>query len=158
MNISTSIHLRLKHQHEAIKEIIEDKSKERINHHPAPGKWSIYDNITHLAKYQPVFIARINSVLNENAPVFTRYKAEDDPEFEVWRAWSTDKLIERIAIDRERILELIGKLSPEQLKRIGVHKKFSNLTITMWLEFFLLHEAHHMYTIFQLANDVEIKL
>jgi hypothetical protein len=157
MYTSQSIALRLKHQHEAIKDIIAGKNKERLNYYPAPGKWSIHDNITHLAKYQPVFVVRLNTILKEESPVFGRYRAEDDPEFETWRTWDTNKLIERITTDRERIAELVNNLHPAQLKRIGVHKKFGNLTLEMWLEFFLLHEAHHMFTIFQLANDVEVK-
>lgn len=158
MHLSTAINSRLKHQYKAINGIIAPLSKERINYHPAPGKWSIHDNITHLAKYQPLFLKRMNQVMNEDSPVFERYRAEDDPEFEIWRTWDTNKLLEYIAADREKIYEFADKLSAHQLKRIGIHKKFGNLTIEMWMEFFLLHEAHHIFTIFQLATDVEIKV
>ena len=156
MNTSTTIHLRLKHQHEAIKELIANTSKERVHYHPAPGKWSIHDNITHLATYQPVFIERLKLILNEDAPAFGRYRADDDLVFEECRKFETQTIIERLHNDRKTIVELASKLSKEQLNRIGVHKKFGNLILEMWLEFFLLHEAHHLFTIFQLANDVEI--
>jgi hypothetical protein len=32
------------------------------------------------------------------------------------------------------------------LSRKGFHPSFGALTIPQWLEFFLLHEAHHLYT------------
>jgi len=111
----------------------------------------------HLAKYQPVFIERLNKIVKENTPEFGRYRAEDDFEFETWRTWDTVKLIERIKQDRGKIVDLVTGLDENQIMRIGIHKKFGELSLEMWLEFFLLHEAHHIYTIFQLANDVEIK-
>ncbi len=85
-----------------------------------------------------------------------RYRAEDDPEFETWRSWDTEKLLEKIYHHREKIIELVNTLNASQLKRTGAHKKFGKLALEKWLEFFLLHEAHHLFTIFQLANDVEI--
>jgi hypothetical protein len=38
----------------------------------------------------------------------------------------------------------------------AVHKKYGALTIMEWTEFFLLHEAHHIFTIFQLMHDTEL--
>lgn len=142
------------YQHEAIADILSSTDKKRLNHIPEPEKWSIHDNITHLAKYQPLFIERINKILKENTPEFGRYRAEDDIDFETWRAWSTEQLLERLKQDREKLVELVTGLDENQVTRIGIHKKFGELSIEMWLEFFLLHEAHHIYTIFQLANDV----
>ncbi|HVT60257.1 MAG TPA: DinB family protein [Thermoanaerobaculia bacterium] len=44
---------------------------------------------------------------------------------------------------------LVDSLTPDQLDRIGVHPAMGPLPIRLWLEFFLLHEAHHLYTILQ---------
>ncbi|HTA84190.1 MAG TPA: DinB family protein [Bacteroidia bacterium] len=158
MSLSRSIHQRLLHQHEAMHAIISGISKERMTYRPAPEKWNIHDNIVHLAKYQPVFIERLNTMLQENSPEFGRYRAEDDVEFETWRSWTTDKLFVKLQHHRQSIIEIVSPLDKDQLNRIGIHKKFGHLTIEKWLEFFLLHEAHHMFTIFQLANDLDIKV
>ncbi len=157
MNLPLSIHQRLLYQHEAIMPIISGISKERMTYRPSPEKWNIHDNIVHLVKYQPVFIERIHLILTTETPQIGRYRAEDDPEFETWRSWNYDKLFEKLHHHREKIVELAESLTPAQLNRVGVHKKFGNLTIEKWIEFFLLHEAHHMFTIFQLANDADIK-
>ena len=148
--------MRLKHQHEAVSEIIEPVSKEHIRLNPKPGKWSIHDNITHLAKYQPLFVERINKILHHDKPVFERYTAENDPEFETWRQWETNELLKRLSADRKIVLNLITHLSNEELDRVGIHGKFGKLNIPGWTEFFLLHEAHHIYTIFQLAHETEV--
>ena len=157
MVIYKSLSDRLKNQHEAIEHIIAFTYKECLKFQPAEGKWSAHDNIAHLAKYQPIFLERINQILTEDSPYFERYKAEDDPEFENWRNYSQADLLKALNSDREAIFNLISGLNEMQLKRFGHHKKFGKLTIVQWTEFFLLHEAHHIFTVFQLVNNAEVK-
>lgn len=156
MKIYTSLNDRLKSQYLAIAEIISDASAERMITRPAAGKWNIHDNIAHLAKYQITFIERINKILNEDVPHFERYKAEEDPEFEIFGKQSDDDLLKGLNEQRIRLTSLIYSLSDKDLQKTGVHKKFGHLNIIQWIEFFLLHEAHHLFTIFQLANDVDL--
>ena len=157
MKIYTSLNDRLKSQHLTIGEIVGNVSFERKIIRPAVDKWNIHDNIAHLAKYQITFIERINKILNEDAPHFDRYKAEDDTDFEVFRKRSDDYLSKCLNEQRTKLIGLISSLSEKDLERIGVHKKYGHLNIIQWIEFFLLHEAHHLFTIFQLANDTDLK-
>src|SRR4051812_2825338 len=78
---------RLQTQHEAIDAIIENVSPEKLLQNPAAGKWSIKDNIAHLAKYQTVFIDRINRITSGEKPSFTSYVAENDADFPTWQKW-----------------------------------------------------------------------
>lgn len=157
MKIYTSLNDRLKTQHLTIAEIISNVSPERMIIRPAADKWNIHDNIAHLAKYQITFIERINKILNEDVPLFERYKAENDPEFEIFRKRSDEDLLKNINEQRIKLNELIFNLSEKELERTGIHKKYGDLNIVQWIEFFLLHEAHHLFTIFQLANDTDLK-
>lgn len=152
MKISNSITCRLKLQHETISEIIFDLDEQQLLKEIRPDKWSIHENIAHLARYQLVFMERINKILLTRNPSFGRYKAEDDPEFEGWRTRPTNDLIKQINADREDILRLIEGISETELNKTGTHPVYGNLNIMKWTEFFLLHEAHHLLTIFQLAN------
>ncbi len=157
MTVYKSLYDRLKNQHEAIEQIISVVNISRMTFHPSSDKWSIKDNIAHLAKYQQIFIDRINTILINNSTTFDRYKAENDPDFEAWRKRDISGLIKTLNSDRQVIFNLIISLGETELNMIGLHKKFGKLTVTQWTEFFLLHEAHHIFTIFQLANDTEIK-
>jgi hypothetical protein len=56
--------------------------------------------------------------------------------------------------DRKAIFQLVCSIPEEKLARTGIHKKYGRLTILQWTEFFLLHEAHHIFTIFKLANGI----
>jgi len=157
MAIYQSLYDRLKNQHEAITQITRGVEEKHLGFRPEPGKWSIHDNIAHLAKYQPVFMERINAVLHLNDPIFNAYRAEYDSEFEIWRSWTTSKLLETLHKDRGHIFTIITGLGEEELNRIGVHKKRGRLDIVEWTEFFVLHEAHHIRTIFELVHVTETR-
>lgn len=156
MKVYSSLTDRLKTQHQAIENIISSIDSSRLLTRPKPNKWNIHDNIAHLARYQPVFVNRINQILLKEEPFFARYNADEDPEFENYRTLNIDTLIKHLDIDRKSIYDLITALTDTQVNRIGIHKKYGPLNIIQWTEFFLLHEAHHIFTIFQLAHDTEL--
>jgi hypothetical protein len=155
MELYISLSERLKTQHLAIEQLVAGISNEKLITPPAPGKWSVLDNIAHLTRYQKIFIGRMHQILNEDTPIFDRYNGDLDPEFIPFRSMTLTGLLSTIDSDRTIIFELISSLDDAALSRIGVHPKYGRLTILKWSEFFLLHEAHHMFTIFQLANGSE---
>ena len=148
----SSLVCRLKTQHLAVAEIVKHIDEQRLNHQPEPGKWSIKDNIAHLVSYQPVFIGRIHQMLKGDTPVFNAYRADDQADFIEARGWSLENLLSKLNGNRRQILELITNLPDNQLSLTGTHLKYGTLTITEWTEFFLLHEAHHLFTMFKLAK------
>ncbi|HTD99086.1 MAG TPA: DinB family protein [Mucilaginibacter sp.] len=152
MSLYPSLISRLKTQHESLPVIIAKLNQTQLEQNPVPGKWSIKDNIAHLACYQPMFIARMHRIEEQDGVTFDRYSADIDPEFPGWQSRNVDDLLNQIAIDRETIINLITSLQPQQLSRTGIHPKYGKLTMTEWAEFFLLHEAHHLFTIFQLVE------
>jgi len=143
---------RLRNQHQALSEIIKNVDEQKLMHNPEPGKWSAYDNIVHLTIYQPIFIKRIKRILNEDRPAFNAYRADDDPDFIAGQKLPLVDLLRRLDNDRKEIYTLITGIPYEQLARTGAHPKYGNLSITDWAEFFLLHEAHHLFTIFKLVK------
>jgi uncharacterized damage-inducible protein DinB len=156
MKLSPALLTRLHHQHEAISDIIAAKPAAALMQTPAPGKWSAHDNIAHLAVYQPVFIGRMQQVLATEQPVFERYSADEDPAFAAGRKKDTTDLLQWLAAERTNLEILINSLSEAELARTGIHKKYGKLSIAQWTEFFLLHEAHHILTIFQRVNDIPV--
>jgi hypothetical protein len=126
--------------------------QEHILRNPAPGKWSIKDNIAHLARGHSVFTGRINTILNSENPSLDAYNADNDGEFVQWQQKDLSRLLEEIHADRKTVINLMAGLTEKDLYRIGTHPKFGNMNVSEWTEFFLLHEAHHLFTIFRLAH------
>jgi uncharacterized damage-inducible protein DinB len=148
-----SIISRLKYQHTSLDILVAELDSDHLTYRPEPGKWNIHDNIAHLAVYQPIFISRINTILINDKPSFDPYKADNDETFLEWREWPTNALLSRLFADREKLYQLVTNLSAKELGRTGTHLKFGTMNIMQWTEFFLLHEAHHQFTIFKLAQS-----
>lgn len=151
MRIYQSLYDRLKNQHQTVFIITHNLADEKLAKSPGSGKWSIHDHIAHLARYQPVFMQRVEKILYEENPSLAAYTAEEDPDFGIWRSWSTQDLLENMAAHRNHIFNKITGLTDKELSRTGIHEKYGSMDVVSWTEFFLLHEAHHIFTIFRMA-------
>ncbi len=144
---------RLKTQHEVIEVLTSGLSEDELRFRPVSDKWSVQENIAHLACYQPRVIARTNKILKEENPSFESYIPENDPEFPKFLTMTVSELISNLRSNRLELFHLVSNLTDEQLKRTGSHSKFGMMNLVEWTEFFLLHEAHHLYTIFKLIRS-----
>lgn len=127
-------------------------SAETLSARPISGKWSAHEQLAHLARYHQIFLQRIDRILSEQAPEFPRYRAEDDPEWPEWKGLPTPQLLVRISSMRAKLMARLRSLSEEDFARTGIHPKFGAMSLSLWLEFFLVHEAHHLYVVLQLVR------
>ncbi|MEP7279921.1 MAG: DinB family protein [Bacteroidota bacterium] len=151
MPLSSSVLARLRHQQETLPELVkgltEQQLKERIN----PDKWSAFENIVHLTAYQPVFLKRLQLMEQQQEPLFDRYTADNDPVFHQYQEQSLKELLEDYSTQRFLLNNHITQLSETTLRRGGSHPLYGRFNISQWADFFLLHEAHHFFTIFMLT-------
>jgi uncharacterized damage-inducible protein DinB len=146
---------RLQYQHKALLDIIDGLSDEQIRLHVIPGKWSIFENIVHLQTYQHVFNDRIKKMLEENNPAFSRYNADTDPAFLANCGKTTREIMGDLITTRKEMSTGRLSIKDEYLDKTGVHPAFGTMNISQWLNFFLLHEAHHLFAIFKLAAELK---
>jgi len=52
------------------------------------------------------------------------------------------------------IFSKLQGMGEDDLRRVGHHPRYGMLDVRQWTEFFLLHEAHHLYTIFMLVREL----
>jgi len=109
-----------------------------------PEKWSALENLAHLARYHQVFLERMERILSEPAPSFRGYRAEDDPEWPQWQQMPPQQVLDNLASLRAKLIVRLRSLSEEDFRRTGIHSKFGEMNLALWLEFFLVHEAHHL--------------
>ena len=153
MKIYSAMTDRLRNQHHIIHELIKDLDNKLIDKQPAKDKWSIKDNIAHIAFYHLKFLSRMKLILSGKENIFKRYNPDEDPEFIEWRQLNKEESLSRLETNRKKVIEFIGELKDTDLEKTGTHQKFGKMNIVQWTEFFLLHEAHHIYTIFRLARS-----
>lgn len=136
---------RLRSQLEAVQVAVGDASEERLRRRPASGAWSAHENLAHLARHHEVMLERLERILREDRPALARYRAEEDSSWPEWAARAPGEVLDALRALRSRLLARVEALSAEEAARIGVHASFGPLPLSAWLEFFLLHEAHHLY-------------
>lgn len=151
MPIPSSVSTRLQYQHKSLLDIIEGLTDEQVRQNIIAGKWSIFENMVHLQTYQHVFIYRVKEILSGVNPSFDRYVAETDPFFPVNCSKSTREIMQDLLSLRKEMAASINNLPDDDLLKTGLHPLFGSMTLLQWLNFFLLHEAHHLFTIFKLA-------
>lgn len=154
MPLSTSLTSRLSTQPESLPVLIRGLSEAELKQEVNPGKWSAFDNIVHLAAYQPTFIERLQRMGRENSPRFERYIADNDPLFHEYRKFSLPEVLDDFATQRFIINNHLAQLSEQSLRKEGTHPLYGQFNIAQWAEFFLLHEAHHFFTIFMLTASL----
>lgn len=158
MEIHSNLSTRLQYQHKSLVDIIDGLSEEQIRRHSIPGKWSIFENIVHLQAYQHIFILRMREILEKDNPIFDRYTAEADPEFLDNCHKSIREVMQDLITVRKQMSAEIIAFTETDLDKTGTHPAFGKMNVPQWLNFFLLHEAHHLFAIFRLAADLKKSL
>jgi hypothetical protein len=139
--------LRLETQLDVVPMLLSAATPDAITARRASGEWSAHENLAHLARHHAVFLDRLNRILVENAPELDRYRAEEDSAWSEWCSLSTEGVLSRLKALRVEIIRLIKGLSEVQASRVGIHPLFGEMGVGLWVEFFLLHEAHHLYKV-----------
>jgi hypothetical protein len=155
MQMPSSISTRLQYQHKSLIELIDGLSDDQIRMQVIPGKWSIFENIVHLETYQHTFIKRVRLMLEGGNPGFDVYSAEGDPLFHEHVVKSSREIIQELLGIRKEISSGMLSFNEIDLAKTGIHPVYGSMNMIQWLNFFLLHEAHHLFTIFKLAAELK---
>ena len=145
--------VRLKTQLASVDVLFAGASPERIDRRPASGKWSARENLAHIGRYHEIFLERLRRILAETSPQFARYRAEDDPGWQEWASKPFEEVRSQLSALRLKLIERIAGLQASDYARVGIHSAFGEMTLSLWLEFFLVHEAHHLYVILQRIRE-----
>jgi hypothetical protein len=153
--LSPSSASRLAAQLDCLPALLEGAAPEALARRTRSGKWSVQENLAHLARHHAVVLDRVRKVLAEDRPKLPRYAAEEDAEWPAWAALTLDDIRERLAALRAELTTLVGGLTDAQLARTGIHPTLGEMALPLWVEFFLLHEAHHLYVVMKRARGGE---
>lgn len=155
MQMPSSISTRLHYQHKVLVDIIDGYNDGQIRQNIVPGKWSIFENIVHLQTYQHTFISRVKQILDGHKPEFSRYSAEADPLFLDNCHKSTREIMQDLITTRKEMTAGMLGFTATDLAKTGTHPHFGTMHLLQWMNFFLLHEAHHLFTVFKLGAELK---
>jgi len=149
-----SVRVRLFTQLDALWSMLGTLDAAALTREPADGKWSAHQHLAHLARHHEVMLERIERIRTEASPSLDRYKAELDPAWPSMAARSTEAVLALLRSLRRDLVGLVHALSADEWARVGVHPALGAMDLQEWLDFFLLHEAHHLYTVRLLIGPV----
>lgn len=138
---------RLQSQLDALGPILHGADEAELALKPAGGQWSAHENLAHLGRVQETLFLRLDRILGESRPELPRYRAEEDPDWPLWAALSPAEALDRLKRRRTELLARVAGLGPDEARRTGVHGRFGEMDVAGWIEFFLVHEAHHLYVV-----------
>jgi hypothetical protein len=149
--------LRLETQLDVVPFLLKDATSEALIFHPASGKWSAHENLAHLARHHAIFLERLHRILAEDAPPLGRYRAEEDSAWPEWSGLPSEEVLSRLNTQRLEIVKTIRGLSDLEAGRIGIHPLFGEMDVARLVEFFLLHEAHHLYMVMIRLGEANVR-
>jgi hypothetical protein len=86
----------------------------------------------------------MDRILTEQTPSFRGYRAEDDPEWPRWSTMPPQQVLANLSSLRTKLMAKLRSLNEQDFARTGIHSKFGEMTLALWLDFFLVHEGHHL--------------
>jgi hypothetical protein len=144
---SQSTRIRLATQQDVVSLLIAEATPEAVMARPAADQWSAHEHLAHLTRHHAVFLERLEQMRRDHGPHLGRYRAEEDAAWPEWVCLSTEEVLHRLKALRAEIIQHLSGLSEAETTRVGIHPLFGAMSVVMWVEFFLLHEAHHLYMI-----------
>src|SRR5713226_935981 len=94
--LSPSSAARLATQLECLPALLEGAAPGALDRRTRSGKWSVRENLAHLARHHRVMLDRVRKVLAEDRPRLPRYAAEEDAEWPAWAALPVDEVRGRL--------------------------------------------------------------
>jgi hypothetical protein len=118
-----------------------------LRRRPEPSKWSAHENACHLAAVQPMFMARLQYMLDTPNPVITPYiPANDDPNDALLKV-DLDEAMERFVRERREMVARLRGLSLAQWGITAKHGEYSHYSVFIMFRHLALHDLYHAYRI-----------
>lgn len=120
----------------------------------APGKWSVTQVLAHLADSEVVWAWRLRLILAQDRPAITGYDQD---------AWAANlgyenadpgECVDRFAILRDSHLLVLGRLTPVQKARVGVHAERGEESVEHLVRLYAGHDILHLNQIDRIRKAV----
>lgn len=111
---------------------------------PGLDEWDIRENIAHLRDLEEIFYARCQLVLSENEPGLRAFNQDELAQAHKYHDADWTEVLAAFQAARRQNLEFLGRLTPEQWERAGIHEETGHLTIREMAEHLLNHNRTHL--------------
>ena len=128
-------------------DLVADVPPSRAKQRPSPSKWSAHEHACHLAAVQPLFMARLDDMLGDPAPVIRPYNPADDDADDALLGVDLGEAMTRYASEREAMVSRLRTLSPAQWDISASHPEYNRYSVFIMFRHLALHDLFHAYRI-----------
>jgi len=119
---------------------LDDAQAHRI---PAPNEWSIVEIIGHLIDIDPLQIERVDRILAEDRPQFTRFDPNAAVQAAGYSRRSLDDVVTAFVALRQATVDGLSTIEPDELDRVGVRYTGEVVTLRALMASFAAHDQTH---------------
>ena len=127
-----------------LRQAVRDMTREQLLARPIAGLWSTLEVVCHLADFDPILADRMKRIIAEDHP---KLLGADEKRFAAALAYQERDLEEELTLlemTRAQMGRILRTLSPDALKRVGVHNERGELTLERLLTITTNHLPHHL--------------
>jgi hypothetical protein len=148
----TDQQMRLESQFRVLERLKGSVTEAAFTAHAFPGKWSALVQLAHLTRYHEVFLERLDAMIFAPGMPLSRYNADTDAAWRAWQSMTLKAVWEAFQERRVALEKRLETLQETDLETTGVHPLIVEVNVSDLLKMFLLHEGHHLYSIFQVSR------
>ncbi|MFM2309351.1 MAG: hypothetical protein RLY87_1472 [Chloroflexota bacterium] len=119
---------------------VDDTLAHRI---PAANEWSVVEVIGHLIDIDPLQIERVDRILAEERPQFTRFDADAAVHAAGYARRSLDDVLTAFIALRQATVDGLSTIEPDELDRVGIRYTGEVVTLRALMASFAAHDQNH---------------
>ncbi len=124
--------------------LLQSLSEEEAGRSPKPGEWTVKEQMAHLCEMETAYRAWVERALVEENPNVEGIRGEPVAvPLERANQASKEELLAEMVRQREKTLQLIERLRPEDYDRTATSPLFGTLTVLQWLRSYYRHDRMH---------------
>lgn len=155
MNNPESIITMLENAPGVIVPLVREVPAEVLKRRPRAEKWSAHEHACHLAETGPLFLSRLELILNEPEPRITPYTPSPEQQEGALLKVDLNEALERFTRERAELVEELRDLTADDWERTAAHPEYAHYSVFIMFRHLALHDMLHSYRIEELLlkND-----
>jgi len=121
------------------------------------GKWSIREQLNHLADCEMNYVQRMKKVIAEDKPLLPAFDQNGWAKNLFYNNSSADDSIALFSMLRTTMARVLKELSDKDFERVGIHTEDGKVTLLSFLEKDIEHADHHARMIKEIKKKFKIK-